>query len=341
MDVNRTQGILITNVNTGIVVHVEKEGAMAAEVIPSELAYDAKRRWIGQDESSIDLLRERFKQIISLKGELILRIVLLGLVTTIFFILAMTYMQVGVDWGYVFRPAARAVTRLQSPFSIEGYFNAPWSILPLIPLALLPENAGYALLILLNLTAFAYTARRLGAEFIVIPIFLLSPPVLHSLLNGNIDGLAVLGFVLPPQIGLFFIMIKPQMGIAVAVYWLIDTWRKAGYREVLRVFSPILAVSLVSFLLFGLWPLNFRAEAGLWWNASLWPLSIPVGIILILAAIRRQRREYAMVASPCLSPYVLFHAWSGALMAIVSNGPATIAAVFGLWAIVALRLGVG
>lgn len=314
---------------------------MTARFIPPEMAYEVKPKWFGQDGVSIDLFRARFQRIISLKREFILRLILLGLITGVFFVLAMNYMQVGADWGYVFRPAARAVMRLQSPFSIEGYFNAPWSILPLIPLALLPEKVGYALLILLNLMAFAYTARRLGAELIVIPVFLISPPVLHSLLNGNIDALAVLGFILPPQIGLFFVMIKPQMGIAVAAYWLIEIWRKGGFREVLRVFSPILAISLSSFVLFGLWPLNFHAEVGLWWNASLWPLSIPFGIILIVIAIRRRRMEYAMVASPCLSPYVLFHAWAGALMAIVSNGPATIAAVFGLWAIVALRLGGG
>ena len=38
-----------------------------------------------------------------------------------------------------------------------------------------------------------------------------------------------------------------------------------------------------------------------------------------------------MGASPCLSPYLAFHSWTGALIAIVSSAPATAAVVVGLW----------
>ena len=205
-------------------------------------------------------------------------------------------------------------------------------------MALLPENVGYALLVLLSLAGFAYTAHRLGGKKIAVIAILLSPPVLHSLLNGNIDALAVIGFVLPAQIGLFFILIKPQIGLAVAVYWFVEAWRKNRVREVLRLFGPVTIALLVSFLLYGLWPLQFEQEIGLWWNASLWPASIPVGLVLIVSAIRKRRMEFAMAASPCLSPYVLLHAWVGALLAVVSKIPETIAAVIGLWIMVLIRV---
>lgn len=139
-------------------------------------------------------------------------------------------------------------------------------------------------------------------------------------MNGNIDALVLLGFVLPPQIG-----------AGVALYWLVESWRQKGFREVIRVFAPITAAWFVSFLLFGLWPLRGEQEVDQWWNASLWPLFIPVGLGLIVAALRRRRIEYAMAASPCLSPYVLLHAWVGALAAILTLTAETVAVVIGLW----------
>ena len=269
--------------------------------------------------------------------ETIYKAAILGILSIVIVFLIAHYMPYGVDWRDVFRPAARAILRLESPYSVKGYFNAPWAVLPLIPLAILPESIGYGLLVLLSMVGFAYTAHRLGAKPIVVVAVLISPPVLHSLLNGNIDALAVLGFVLPPQIGLFFILIKPQIGIAVALYWLIEAWRQNGLREVIHVFGPLTVVLIGSFLLFGLWPLQFEQEIDLWWNASLWPASIPVGLVLLVTAIRRRRMEYAMAASPCLSPYVLLHAWVGALLALVSQVPETLTAVLGLWILVLVR----
>lgn len=97
-----------------------------------------------------------------------------------------------------------------------------WILALLMPLALLPEPIGSALLLLINLAAFSYTAHRFGANPIGLLLFLLSPPVLLCLLNSNIDGIVVLGFVLPPQLGLFLLLLKPQVGSAAAMYWLVE-----------------------------------------------------------------------------------------------------------------------
>jgi hypothetical protein len=168
---------------------------------------------------------------------------------------------------------------------------------------------------------------------------LLSPPVLHCLLNANLDWLPLLGFGLSPWLGLFLIAVKPQMGSVVAIFWLIEAWRQGGPVKVVKVFAPITITLLVSFGLFGLWPLasvrvlNYSQS----WNASLWPVSIPIGFILSVAAIRLRQGRYAIAASPCLSPYVLFHAWSGALVTLVTSIPEMIAAVIGLWCLVIIR----
>lgn len=283
-------------------------------------------------------MRQQLAAILSLNSRQII-LLTATLAVAIIFTVALAAIDIpGVDWEMAFRPAARALLALRSPYEVEGYFNAPWAILPLIPLAILPDAFGRAALLVVSLLGYAVVAYRLGAGRVTLVVFLISPPVLHGLLNANIDWLAMLGFLLPPQIGLFFVTIKPQIGAAVTVFWLIDAWRTGGLREVVRVFGPITAVTLISFVLFGPWPLRFEQEITLWWNASLWPLSIPVGLALLVAAIRLRDLRPVMAASPCLSPYVLLHSWVGALAAIITLPWETVAAVAGLWAIVLLEL---
>ena len=268
----------------------------------------------------------------------------------------------GVDWDKTFYPAARQALSLRNPYSAGGpygspwgwlpllplgdstasaanmFYNPPWTLLPLLPLALLPPNVGRAAHLLLSLLAFGYAAYKLGAKPLALGAFLASPPVLHCLLNANVDWMPVLGFVLPPQLGLFFVVIKPQLGSAVVLFWLVESWRKGGFKETLRVFAPVSLAYALSYLVFGYSPLGFNQDTlGLWWNASLWPMSIPVGLGLLAAALRKREIRYAMGAAPCLSPYVLFHSWSGALVAIVANQFETLAVVAGLWALVLLR----
>jgi hypothetical protein len=247
------------------------------------------------------------------------------------------YLPPGVDWHLAFRPAARNLLAGRSPYAVDGFFNAPWALLPLLPIAVLPENIGRAILFLVSMVVYAFVAYRLGATKLSLLVFLLSPPVIHGLLNANIDWLAMLGFILPPQIGLFFLATKPQIGIGVAAYWLVDIWQQKGFRQVAVVFLPVTIAALVSFGLFGFWPLRFGKEIDLWWNASLWPASIPVGIALLVAAIRKRQIAYAMGAGPCISPYVLLHSWVGALAAIVSLQAETLAAVAGLWLLILIR----
>lgn len=154
------------------------------------------------------------------------------------------YLPAPVDWRTAFRPAARAMLLTGDPYQVEGFFNPPWTVLPMIPLAFLPEQIGAALMFVAGLAGFAFAAHRLGASPIVLGAFILSPPVMHSLLNGNIDWLPLVGFVLPPQIGLFFILIKPQMGLAVALFWLVEAWREGGLREVIRVLGLLVRLWL-------------------------------------------------------------------------------------------------
>lgn len=243
----------------------------------------------------------------------------------------------GVDWSIAFRPAAWELLHLRSPFNIPGYFNPPWAAFVLIPFAVFPEQVGRVLLMLVGFMAYTYTAHRLGAGKWAIVAVLLSPLVMHNMLNGNIDWLPLLGLTMPPQIGLFFVTMKPQLGVAIVIFWLVESWRIGGYRETIKWFLPITIATLSSFLLYGFWPSRAAVEVDLWWSTSLWPLSLPVGLALMVAAFRQRDMHYAMGASPCFAPYILFHSWVIALYAVVRSTPETIAAVAGLWIVVIIR----
>ncbi len=249
------------------------------------------------------------------------------------FLLA-SWLPPAVDWHLFFRPAAQELLHGRSPYTVEGFPSPPWALLPMLPLALLPEHVGRALFFILSLGVFAYVAYRLGASATTMFFFLVSPPVLHSLLNGNVDSWVLLGFVLPPPVGLLFLSIKPQIGVGVALFWLVEAWRKGKMAAVVKTFAPTTIAWLASFLLYGLWPLRWQQEVEVWWNASAWPLSIPVGVALMVAAVRLRQKEFAMAAAPCLSPYVLLHAWGGALAALMTLPAEMIAVVLGLWIIV-------
>ena len=99
-----------------------------------------------------------------------------------------------------------------------------------------------------GLAALAYVAARLGAKPITLLFLRLSPPVVHGVLNGNLDWLAALGFVTPSVVGLFFIAVAPRVGIVVAKFWFVEAAREG--REVVRAIAPIavaLAASLAVF----------------------------------------------------------------------------------------------
>ena len=237
----------------------------------------------------------------------------------------------GWDWPRYFRPAILEMISGQSPYTIQGYFNPPWTLIPLLPLLLLPEKLACALLTVIGIMVFALIGYKFHAKPLALAAFLLSPYVLYGAFSTNIDWLAAFGLLLPPEIGLFFVLTKPQIGAAVAIYWLFETWKSGGWRNIIRVFSPVMIAFLISFLVYGFWPSNaiWRVDHGT--NMSLWPTSIPIGLVVLSLAIRKKEKRFAISASPFLSPYISPHSWATALIGLLPMQTEMILAVIGSW----------
>lgn len=245
---------------------------------------------------------------------------------------------IGFEWGLVYRRAALELLAGRSPYTIGLFLNPPWLLLPLIPLALLPEKVGAAVLSVLGLAAFSFLGFKRGARPLTLILLILSYPVGLCLYRGQIDWLVLLGVLFPPQYGLFLVTAKPQLGIGIAVFWLVEAWRMGGLRQVLIVFAPVTAAYLLSFAIFGFWPLQNTYNSGDPFQVSIWPLSIPIGLVVLVQAVRSRNLGLAIVASPFFSPYVQAYSWAGALFGLLPLQVETLLAVAGVWAWQLLRM---
>lgn len=248
-------------------------------------------------------------------------------------------LPVGIDWRDTYRPAALAMSRWESPYSVDIYYAAPWGAGILIPFALLPYEIGRILLFFFSLVCFAWIGIRLQAGPLELALFLTSAAVVGCLNNGNIEFLPLLGIVSPPWLGLILLAIKPQVGVGLALFWAVSIWREQGLRAVFLAFLPVSALLVLSFALFGIWPLRFSQTLA--WsvdNTSLFPWSVPIGLFLLWTGIRARRAERALASSPFLAPYVLQFTWAALLVDLLDRPKLLFLAWVALWIPVLLRV---
>jgi hypothetical protein len=252
------------------------------------------------------------------------------------YMLLYPYVSAGRDWGIWFRPAIILLFSGKTPYTIPIPYP-PWALLALAPLALLPPKVGSIIFVMISPIMFGLIANRLGAKLLPTIFFALSSPVIHNAVNNNIDWLPALGLLMPPQIGLFFVLIKPQVGIGVAIYWLFEAWQKNRVKGVIRVFWPVTVAYLVSFVLFGNWLLSgtnasmqLAQQHG---EADLFPWAVPLGLAILFYALRKKLQTLSISASPLLSPYVAMHSWSSFLLGLVNYPALSITACILSWVI--------
>jgi len=219
-----------------------------------------------------------------------------------------------LDWK-VYRDAADYLIRGKSPYRIPGklqFYNAPWVLFAILPFLLFPYPYGLALFMSMGFAAFLFIYSRYNKSLLSAMFFLLSAPVVWGLIVGQIDWIVLLGLLLPPQYGLFLVLAKPQVGCLVALIWLIEAYKE---KRMVRTFLPVSMAFGLSFLIYGLWALNWiglvEAEPMLWW-----PYSLILGIPMSLYALKKSNTQLALCASSMLSPHTLPHSWCGGMLII-------------------------
>lgn len=246
-------------------------------------------------------------------------IALIALIAVAIFIAVVTRIPEGPDWHATYRPGALAVITGQSPYTAVQYFFAPpWAVLPLVPLAILPETIGRGLFFVLSIGMVAYVCYRLGGGPIAMMALLLSLPIFNSIYAGNIDPMVMMGVVLPPEIGIVFLSMKPQSTLGIILFLVVEGWRQGGIKRVAQISWPTALVTVLSFVLYGPWILKAQdiyTPAGIY-NISVWPQGLVIGAVIMVIALRQRKKAYSMIASPFFSPYALPLSWTGAMLGL-------------------------
>lgn len=210
------------------------------------------------------------------------------------------------DWFSQFDPTARGVLQGRSPYDQPVFSNPPWASLLLVPFVLLPPDLARGLVLVCTVASWVFVGWRLHAPKFAMIALLLSPTAIAALLAANLDAFVILGVLLPPAWGLLLLMIKPQIGVGPAAYYLVEAWRNSRAKGVLRTFMPVVAAFLLSAILFPGWMGRFLDKPANVWNRSLFPYGIPLGALFLWLSVRSRNVFWAIASTPFLTPYLTF-----------------------------------
>lgn len=238
----------------------------------------------------------------------------------------------GHDWLDYFRPASLAMLRGQTPYTYPVY-NPPWVLALLAPLALLPDNLSVASIVLLSYLSYALVIARLKVDKWNFLIFLANPALFEEIMQSNIDWIVPLGLAFPPQIGLFFVLAKPQIGAGVALFWLVEAYRSGGTRQVIKTFLPVTIAFALSFALYGFYFLNGTEVLAADWNKSFFPYAVPLGLFLMYYSLKKRDVFPALASAIFLSPYFAPQSLSVPIFGTVKSRWLLVGAVVVSWVV--------
>lgn len=210
------------------------------------------------------------------------KIVLFVLVVCAVFFLFGKIWPPGADYYYVFRPTVEAFLRGDSRLYDElsrGFYNTPWTIFPLIPIALLPLRYGQALLLIPQILALLFVIdlfmekNEAPINLLIVGLALANIHTFGLVASGNIDGFLALGLGLgwigakkgkpwSLGVGLWLLSMKP-INVLLVIFVLIKMVWDWSVRDKIIAVLPLAVTVAASFPIFGLgWPLRYiRAMA--------------------------------------------------------------------------------
>jgi hypothetical protein len=221
------------------------------------------------------------------------------------------------DWDRQFFAAGRSLLQGRSPYVAPTFSDPPWAAILILPFAVLPTAVGRGLMLVCTVAAWLYFAWRLRAPRIAVAAVLLSPTAIDALLAANVDAFVMLGLFLPPVWGAFLLLLKPQVGIGALAGQAHEIWRRDGLLKALGMLAPVVAALGLSALIFPPWVERMSSLLSNGWNRSLFPYSLPLGLLLLWIGFKRRNPFIAMVASPFLSPYLTWPSYMAVQMGLL------------------------
>jgi len=205
----------------------------------------------------------------TISGKCIAELVLVAILLFVAAVGLSAVSGIGPDWNDHFRPGA---LNLVNPYADPENYSPPWLFVFLWPIAILPPWLGEGVLILATL-AIVYkfmgdTERFLWA--------CATMPLLAVIIFGQVDAIALLALMAPPELALVFMAAKPQ-GVLLA-----------GIKRInKRSIAILLAISLISIIIWGPWFLQSLDVTGMRHNLSPFPWGLPVAAVVLWWQWRR------------------------------------------------------
>lgn len=228
----------------------------------------------------------------------------------------------GSDWFVYFYPALQAFLNGNNPYINSEIGNPPWTFLILSPLGFMSPTWSLIGINVISITGLVTLFYRYKRRWLILPL-VISYPFLALLVYSNIDGLILWGLAVGGPIGMILLSTKPQAAILVGVIWVIKAWKKGGLKAVAILLAPLTALAAIMTALYPDWVRNifwFTSRTdGVLTNGFPW--LVPLGIGLFIAAVRREREDWAAIATILISPYVRVHSWIIALSLLALSYP--------------------
>lgn len=227
-----------------------------------------------------------------------------------------------------FYRAGQAILNGVNPYTVPGFYSPVYVALAFMPLALLPMSLAFRLFVGFVFLSFGLAFYALTNHQIKTTILLMcSPFPLMVAWYGNLESLVLIGSAIAPIVGIWLVMVKPQLGLIVALLFI---WQARSWRGVACLIIPVGCIYALSFAL-GMWRTIPIAEA---WSINLWPIGLLVSIPAAIVALRRHRIDWALFAGPFCAPYLgAPFAFVGAMPLLAQRRWLAVAGVAAAWAV--------
>jgi len=217
------------------------------------------------------------------------------------------------DWD-VFREATLALLSGQNPYLVGAgemrFYNPPWALIPLIPLAVLPPMVGLLANAVVSVAVVLVVSRHLKLSLWEFFFVAISPMLIQSMLYGNTEWVPMLGLLFPAPVAMLFFATKPQAALGWILLFLLRSWKTDRWTGVGITIAPTILLGIVSLILWGLPPIPGPENPG---QHSLFPVSLFLGIPVLIWALRSDDDRLAGFVGPFTAPYVTFHGYVHAL----------------------------
>jgi len=209
----------------------------------------------------------------------------------------------------IFLSASHTLLTGQSPYSISEFVYPVSMALLIAPFSLLPPQLVFRAVMVASVNLYAFVILRATRSLPIAILAILSPLFLYNFFYASLDWLVFAALLVGPIPAFLLAMLKPQIGIGIAIIALLKVRRPVAVLLILAeatIFLASLALGM---------HLNVATEHP--GNMCIFPNGLIAGIPLMFLAVQRRDPLMALAAAPLCSPYVGPQSWIAILPFLV------------------------